>query len=116
MVAYGATLLNVLYSIIPITIILYIIPFKDILARAWWHMGQPLLNVFYSVIPITIIFYIIPFKDILARAWWHLRQPLLNVFLQYYSYYNNIIILFLSKDILANGMVASGANPPKRFL
>ena len=29
----GQPLLNVLYSIIPITIILYIIPFKDILAR-----------------------------------------------------------------------------------
>ena len=31
----GQPLLNVLYSIIPITIILYIIPFKDILA---WGM------------------------------------------------------------------------------
>ena len=29
----GQPLLNILYSIIPITIILYIIPFKDIFAR-----------------------------------------------------------------------------------
>ena len=39
MVASGATPLNVLYSIIPITIILYIIPFKDILARGMVASG-----------------------------------------------------------------------------
>ena len=78
----GQPLLNVLYSIIPITIILYDIPFKDILARGMVaYMGQPLLNVLYSVIPITIILYIIPLRAFWQGAWWHLGQPLLNVFI-----------------------------------
>ena len=64
----GQPLLNILYSIIPITIILYIIPFTDILARGMVASGPPLLNVLYSIIPITIILYFIPFKDILARG------------------------------------------------
>ena len=64
----GQPLINVLYIIIPITIKLYIIPFKVILARGILASGQPLLNVLYSIIPITIILNIIPFKDILAKG------------------------------------------------
>ena len=61
----GQPLRNVLYSIIPITIILYFISFKDILARGMVALGQPLLNVLYSIIPITIILFII-----LLRTFW----------------------------------------------
>ena len=35
----GQPLLNILYSIIPITIMLYIIPFKDILVRGMVASG-----------------------------------------------------------------------------
>ena len=46
----GEPLLNVLYSIIPITIILYVIPFKDILARGMVASGAASPKRFYIVL------------------------------------------------------------------
>ena len=48
-------------------------------------------------------------------AWFHLGQPLPNGL---YSIINITIILYIIpfKDILARGMVASGAASPKRFI
>ena len=50
MVASGEPLLNVLYSIIIITIILYIIPFKDIFARGMVASGAASPKRFYIVL------------------------------------------------------------------
>ena len=46
----GQPLINVLYSIIPITIILYIIHFKDILARGMVASGATPVKRFYIVL------------------------------------------------------------------
>ena len=48
-------------------------------------------------------------------AFWHMGQPLLNVL---YGIIPITIILYIIsfKDILARGMVASGATPRKRFI
>ena len=46
----GQPLLNVLYSVIPITIILYIIPFKDILARGMVASGATPHKCFHIVL------------------------------------------------------------------
>ena len=55
----GQPLLNVLYSIIPITIILYIIPFKDILARGMVAYGAtpPKRFIWYYSYYNNIIYY-----------------------------------------------------------
>ena len=46
----GQPLLNILYSIIPITIILYIITFKDIMARGMVASGAASPKRFYIVL------------------------------------------------------------------
>ena len=46
----GQTLLNVFYNIIPITIILFIVPFKDILERGMVAYGTTPPKRFYIVL------------------------------------------------------------------
>ena len=78
----GQPLLNVLYSIIPITIILYIIPFKDILARGMVASGAASPLRFYIVLFLLQKYLIQLFlRTFWQGAWWHLGQPLLNVFI-----------------------------------
>ena len=72
----GQPLLNVLHSIIPITIILYIIPFKDILARFMVASGAVSPKRFYIVLFLLqkylILFLLRTFRQ---GAWWHLGHP-----------------------------------------
>ena len=46
----GQPLLNILYGIIPITMVFYIIPFKDILARGMVASGAASPKRFYIVL------------------------------------------------------------------